>query len=138
MWLPEHPVSTESKFRFLYLGNDLQLIAAVREALNESDYQLVACSDHGGATLFLKSDIRYDALVIDYEWLGSEGLKLVELAQSLEHRRGMPILVVAPTQLISEMRKAARKAGMKKCVTKSEDMAAVIDAIRKLPRGQKR
>ena len=129
---PEPPVLKESKFRFLYAGNDLQLIAAVREALSEPDYQLVACSDHGGAMLFLNSDIRYDALVIDYEWRGSEGLKLAELAQSLEHRKQMPIMVVAKGQLSRELQRIARKAGVKKIVTKSPDMREVTDAIRQL------
>ncbi len=129
---PECPVSTKSKFRFLYLGNDLKLIEAVREALPEPEYRLVACGDRGSAELFLKSDIRYDALLIDYEWRASEGLELAELAQSLAHRKQMPIIVVAAAPLTSELQKAARKAGVKKIVRKSPDMAEVSDAIRKL------
>ena len=132
MLSPEPPASTESKFRFLYIGNDLKLIAAMRQALPEAEYQLVACGDRGSAELFLKSDIRYDALLIDYEWRGSEGLKLAELAQSLGHRKCMPILIVAVAQLTSELQKVARKAGVKKIVTKSPDMAEVSDAIRQL------
>ncbi len=129
---PECPRSTESKFRFLYLGNDLKLIAAVRKVLREPDYQLVACGDRGSAEIFLKSDIRYNALVIDFEWRGKEGLELAGLARSLEHRKRMPILVVAAAPLTGEMQKAVSKARVKKIVTKSPDMAAVIDAIREL------
>jgi hypothetical protein len=32
--------STKSKFRIFYLGNDLELIAALRHALTEPDYRL--------------------------------------------------------------------------------------------------
>ncbi len=129
---PECPVSTESKFRFLYLGNDLKLIAAVRQVLTEPEYRLVACGDRGSAELFLKSDIRYDALLLDYEWRGSEGLELAMLARSLEHRKRMPIIGVAAAPLTSDVAKVAHKADVKKFVTKSPDMSAVSDSIRQL------
>jgi CheY-like chemotaxis protein len=129
---PEPPGSTESKFRFLYLGNDLKLIAAVRKVLSEPEYRLVACGDRGGAELFLKSDIHYDALLIDFEWRGKEGLNLAELARSLGHRKRIPILVVAAAPLTGELQKEVRKTGVKKIMTKRPDVAAVTDAIRQL------
>ena len=131
MWLHERPVSTGSKFRFLYLGNDLKLIAAVRQALSEPEYVLVACSDREGAVLFLQSDIRYDALLIDYDWLGKEGLRFAQLTRSLRHRKRLPIVVVG-TQFTSELQTVVLKAGVKTLLTKSPDMEAVTDAIRQL------
>ena len=38
----ERPRSAESKFRLLYLGNDLEFIAAMRRELSEPDYFLVS------------------------------------------------------------------------------------------------
>jgi len=70
----------------LYLGTDLELIAAVRQELTESDYRLVACSDRESAILFLKSEIPYHLLLIDLDWRGREVLKFARLANSLRHR----------------------------------------------------
>ncbi|HUS13000.1 MAG TPA: hypothetical protein VMZ30_21190 [Pyrinomonadaceae bacterium] len=128
----EGPHSTASKFRVLYLGNDLEFIAALRQILTEPEYRLVACSDREGAELFLKSDILYDLLVIDLAWRGKEGLELARITQSLEHRKGMPIILVAATKLNSSMKTLARKAGVKKSVMKTRDVGAVGEAIRQL------
>ena len=129
------PRSTESKFRLLYLGTDLELIAAVRQVLTEPDYRLVACSDREGAVLFLRSKIPYDLLLIDLEWRGKEGLKLARLAHSLQHRKRMPIILVAATELSSDMKTLARKAGVNKCVKKTPDVDAVSEAIRQMIEG---
>jgi DNA-binding response OmpR family regulator len=127
----EHPHSTATKFRLLYLGNDLEFLAALRQVLTEPDYRLVACSDRESAILFLKSDIHYDSLLIDLAWRGREGLELARLAQSLGHRKQMPIMLVA-TKLNSAMKTLARKAGVKKCLMKTPNVAAVSEAIRQL------
>lgn len=126
MRAPEYPRSTASKFRLLYLGNDLEFIAALRQVFTEPVYLLVACSDKGGAELFLKSDIPYDLMLIDLDWRGKEGLELARLAQSLEHRKEMPIVMVSATNLKSAMKTMARKAGVKRCLMKKTDAGAVI------------
>jgi CheY-like chemotaxis protein len=135
MRAPLRPRSAESKFRLLYLGDDLEFIAAMRRELSEPDYFLVACSDWGGAVLFLNSDIRYDLMLIDFDWRGKEGLELARLAHSLAHREDMPIVIVAATHVNSAVKTLARKAGVKKCVTKTPDCGAVSDAIRQLIEG---
>ena len=121
--------SRDSKFRLLYLGSDLELIAALKKALTEPDYRLVSCSERESAILFLKSEIPYDLLLIDLEWRGKEGLKLARLAHSLPHRKRMPIILVAATELSSKLQTLAGRAGVNECVTKTPDMAAVIEAI---------
>jgi CheY-like chemotaxis protein len=128
----ERPHLTASKFRLLYLGNDLEFIAALRQVLTEPDYRLVACSDRESAVLFLKSDIRYDLMLIDFDWRGREGLELARLAQSLAHRKEMPIIMVAATKLNSSMKTLARKAGVKKCLMKTPDLVAASETIRQL------
>ncbi|HEV2828355.1 MAG TPA: response regulator, partial [Pyrinomonadaceae bacterium] len=128
----EHPHSTASKFRLLYLGNDLEFIAALRQVLTEPDYRLLACSDREGAELFLKSDIRYDLMLIDFDWRRREGLELARLAQSLAQRIDMPIVMVAATPPNSAVKTLAQKAGVKKCVTKTPDAGVVNEVIRQL------
>jgi DNA-binding response OmpR family regulator len=131
MLAPTFPRSTESKFRLLYLGSDLTLIAALRKELTEPDYRLVACGDRGGAIMFLKSEIPYDLLLIDLEWRGREGLKLARLTRSLPRREGMPIVLVG-VELSKHTMKLASRAGINKCVTKTADMSAVSKVIRQL------
>ena len=126
-----HAQSTKSKFRLLYLGSDLALIAALRKVLTEPDYRLVACSDRGSAIMFLKSEIPYDLLLIDLEWRGREGLKLAQLARSLPPREGMPIVLVG-VELSKHTMKLASRAGINKCVTKTADISAVSKVIRQL------
>jgi response regulator RpfG family c-di-GMP phosphodiesterase len=132
MLRPTHPRSTESKFRLLYLGTDLELIAAVRQVLTEPDYRLVACADYESSILFLKSEIPYDLLLLDFKWQGKEGMKLARLAHSLRHRKRMPIILVAATELSSRLKLLARKAGVKKCLMKTPDMGAVSKTIRQM------
>jgi CheY-like chemotaxis protein len=128
--------SGESKFRLLYLGNDLELIAALRKTLTEPDYRLVTCSDRVSAILFLKSEIPYDLLVVDLEWQGARGLKLARRAHSLRHRKRMPIILVAATGLSSQLEALARRSGVRAWVTKTPNMGAVIEAIQHMTEGR--
>jgi ActR/RegA family two-component response regulator len=79
---PARPRPTESKFRILYLGSDLEMVKALRRVLTKPDYRLVTCADRDTALLFLKSAIPYALLLVDLEWRDGEGLKLARLAPS--------------------------------------------------------
>jgi CheY-like chemotaxis protein len=118
----------------LYLGNDLDFIAALRRALAEAAYQLVSCAHREHAIMFLKSEIRYDLLLIDLEWQGTEGLELARHTHSLRHRKRMPIVLVAASGLNSHLKTLAGRAGVKMCVTKTP-VEAVIGAIRQMTGG---
>ena len=95
MFAPVLPRRRESKFRLLYLGTDVKLIAAVQRVLTPPDYEVVACSDRESAVLFLRSEIPYDLLLIDYEWRGKDGIRLARLARFQPHRKRMPRILVA-------------------------------------------
>jgi len=130
------PRSTESKFRLLYLGNDLELISALKNALGKAlgkgTHVLVSCSDRESAIMFLKSDIPYQLLLIDFEWREREGLKLASLARLLKHRKRMPTVLVTRTEPSRGLRVLARSAGVNECVSKTPDLGAVIETIRRL------
>lgn len=132
MLVPTRARFTESKFRILYLGNDVGLMAFLREVLTEPDYRVVTCSERESAILFLRSEIPYHLLLIDLEWRGREGLKLARLAHSLRHRKRMPIILVAATEFSGELQALARKAGVNECVMKTPDMSAVSETIRRM------
>ena len=132
------PRATESKFRLLYLGSDMRLMTAVRHVLRPPDYQVVACSDRDSAVLFLRSEIPYDLLLIDFEWRGKDGLKLARLARSQRHRKRMPKIMVASIGLGSDLETFARNAGVKECVMKSPEAGSVIEVIRRTVEKRKR
>jgi DNA-binding response OmpR family regulator len=125
----EPPRLTESKFRVLYLGDDLQFIARFRETVDESVYRLVGCADGGSAELFLKSDIPYDLLLIDHDWRGTEALKLARLSRSQRHRKRMPIVIVSGSEVDGETKTLAEKAGIAECVLKSADMNELMSRV---------
>lgn len=122
----------ESKFRLLYLGTDVTLVAALQQVLRHSRYQVVSCSDRESAVLFLRSEIPYDLLLIDFEWRGKDGIKLARLARSQRHRRRMPKILLASIKLSSELETFARNAGVKECVMKSPEATDVIEVIRRM------
>jgi DNA-binding response OmpR family regulator len=124
--------STESQSRLLYFGADLDFIAALRKALTKAGCRLVTCSDQGSAILFLKSDIPYELMLIDFEWQKEQGLKLARLAHSLRHRKRMPIILLTATESDEKMGVFARKPGAGECVMKTPDMFGVIEAIKRL------
>jgi CheY-like chemotaxis protein len=128
MLAPNPPHPTESKFRLLYMGTNVELIMALRKKLREPDYRLVACSDNDSAMMFLSSDISYDLLLIDLEWQGGKGLKLARLVRSLEHRKEMPILLAAESEVDEQLAQLARQSGVTQFVTKTP--AAISEAIR--------
>ncbi|HEY6230692.1 MAG TPA: response regulator [Pyrinomonadaceae bacterium] len=125
----EHPRSTHSKYRILYVGDDLKFIAAFREAVSESFYRLVACGDEGSANIFLKSDIPYDLLLIDHDWRGTEGLKLARVARSQRHRKRMPIVVLSTTKLDQKTEDLAQQAGVVECALKTADMNELLSRV---------
>ena len=120
---------TEAKFRVLYSGADLKLIAAMQQVLAKPSYQLIASSNYDDAVLFLRSRIPYDLLVIDFDWREAEGLKLARRARSIRHRKRMPIVLVAATEPGSETRMMARQAGVTELILKTEDVGNVIAQI---------
>ena len=124
--------ATKTKFRVLYLGADLELIDRVKKTLTEADYQIVSCADRESAITFLKSDISYELLLIDFEWRDREGLKLASMARLLKHRKRMPILLVTATELSRRLKVLARNAGVNECVTKTPNFDAIIEAIRRI------
>jgi response regulator RpfG family c-di-GMP phosphodiesterase len=117
----------------LYLGNDLKFVSALRQALAEPVYHLVTCSDRESALLFLKSDIPYEVLLVDFEWRKKEGVEIARLARKLRHRKRMPIVLLANAglsrQAFIHIEAVAEKAGVTTCVLKTQDVGEVIKRV---------
>jgi response regulator RpfG family c-di-GMP phosphodiesterase len=129
MLAPAFPSPTEPEFRLLYLGNDLKLIAALRQVLAEPVYRLVTCSDRESAVLFLKSDIPYEVLLIDLEWRGKNGLEVARLARKLRHRTRMPIVLLVGAKLNRRRQTVAAEAGVTTWMLKTEKIEEAIKRV---------
>ena len=129
MLVPAFPSPTEPEFRLLYLGNDLKLIATLRQMLAEPVYRLVTCSDRESAVLFLKSDIPYEVLLIDLEWRGTSGLEVARLARKLRHRKRMPIVLLVGAKLNRRRQTVAAEAGVTTWVLKTEKIEEAIKRV---------
>jgi CheY-like chemotaxis protein len=100
LW-PHSPVPTtrsDARFRILYVGNDLDLIAALRTFLTKPEHKIVSCMDCGSAAFFLKGDPRYELLVFDLGLGSRRVFKLIPLARSLPHRKHLPLIVLTETE----------------------------------------
>ena len=123
---------TEAKFRLLYFGADLKLIAAMQQVLTKPEYQLVTSSNYEDIVLFLKSRIPYQLLLIDFDWQETEGLKLARRARSIRHRKRMPIVLVAAKEPSSDTTMMARQAAVTEWIAKTPDMGTIIETIRRI------
>jgi DNA-binding response OmpR family regulator len=100
LW-PTHrfpPTRSDARTRILYVGNDLDLIAALRSFLTKPDHKIVSCMDCGSAAFFLKGNPRYELLVFDLKLGSPRVLKPIPLARSLSHRKHLPIMVLTETE----------------------------------------
>jgi CheY-like chemotaxis protein len=88
----------EARFRILYVGNDVGLIAALRGFLAKPDHKIVSCVACGSAAFFLKGDPRSELLLFDLELGSTRVLKLIPLARSLSHRKHLPIIILTETE----------------------------------------
>jgi CheY-like chemotaxis protein len=131
-WPSQQAATPEPTFRLLYVGNDLEFLAALRQLLTGPHYHIVACQDIRSAVLFLKGDPRYDLLLFELELEGglarSMGQELTQLARSLPHRARLPVILVSP-ELAGK--KIARAIGADECVSKAK-VAAVTQTITRL------
>jgi CheY-like chemotaxis protein len=111
------------------VGSDQELLITLRTVLLRPEYHIVSCADRGSAILFLKGDPRYDLLLFDLELHGSTGLKLARLAQSLPHRRRTPKILATLHEITGSLEELARKAGVNKCLTKTEGVDELSQTI---------
>ncbi len=134
LW-PTHrfaPTRSEARFRILYVGDDLDLIAALRTLLTKPDHKIVSCMDCGSAAFFLKGDPRYELLVFDLELGRTRVLKLIPLARSLSHRKHIPIIVLTETEGGAEQ-ELARKLGPDEVLSR-KDVRGVARSVTRLLR----
>jgi len=88
--------SDKARYRILYVSNDMEFYRALKGILTRPDYDIVYTPHIGTSLILLKSDSRYNLLLIDLELEGQrKGLGLAETTRCMVHRAQLPIVVTA-------------------------------------------
>ena len=88
--------SEKARYRILYVSNDMEFYRALKGILTRPDYDIIYTPHIGTSLILLKSDSRYNLLLIDLELDGKRnGLGLAETTRSMVHRAHLPIVVTA-------------------------------------------
>src|SRR5438270_535752 len=129
----ERPSDREkSEYRLLYVGQDVEWFRRLKGVLGLPANRLVYCAGGSSVGHFLKSNIRYDLFLFDLDLLNETGLEWSRLVRSLPHRQRTPIIIVAGDEVIGRLGELARSAGANECLTKVDDMSAVVETILRL------
>jgi CheY-like chemotaxis protein len=112
----------------LYVEDHDIVADAVRELLTEEGYAVEVCADGNAAMNRLAGGFSYDLLLFDNELPGASGIELTRYARSLPRYRRTPIIMLSATDCGAD----ARRAGADLFLRKPEDIAGLVDAVRRL------
>jgi CheY-like chemotaxis protein len=93
------------RYRLLYAGANLDLLKFLQDALKDEGWFVVRCADGGTALVLLKSGIGYHLLLFDEGLPDMSGKELVLRMRALEHRRGVPVILLSLKEGAAEGRR---------------------------------
>ena len=112
----------------LYAEDHKMVADAIKDTLQGEGWRAVACSDGAAAVSRLASAAHYDLLITDNHLPNVNGLELVRYARALEHRAGMPIVMLSAAECAAE----AYGAGVDAFLKKPEGMGRLVETVREL------
>ena len=112
----------------LYVEDSQFVAAAVRETLESEGWRVETCADGYVAMLLIKSDRRYDLLLLDNELPNVNGLELARRARELPHRKQTPIIMLSASECVRE----ALLAGANLFLRKPQDIGKVVETVARL------
>jgi CheY-like chemotaxis protein len=101
---------------------------AMKDTLGMEGWAVEVCADGRDALERIAGGERYDLLLLDQDLPGASGVEIVRRARSLEHRRGVPILMFCAADCEAE----ARGAGADAFLRKPADVSLVVETIERL------
>jgi DNA-binding response OmpR family regulator len=108
---------------------DSQFVSdAVRETLELEGWRVETCVDGYVALLLIKSDRRYDLLLLDNELPNVNGLELARRARELPHRKQTPIVMLSASEGVRD----ALLAGADTFLRKPQDIGKIVETIARL------
>ncbi|HEX8160655.1 MAG TPA: response regulator [Pyrinomonadaceae bacterium] len=116
------------RLTILYVEDHNIVADAVRDLLTEEGYSVEVCANGDAAMNKLAGGFAYDLLLFDNELPGASGLELTRYARSLASYRTIPIIMISA----SDCGVDAKRAGADLFLRKPDDIAGLIDAVRRL------
>jgi DNA-binding response OmpR family regulator len=101
---------------------------AVKETLEGEGWRVETCADGYVALLLIKSDRRYDLILLDNELPNVNGLELARRARELPHREGTPIIMLSASEGVRD----ALLAGADMFLRKPQDIGKVVETVARL------
>lgn len=117
-----------STIRILHVEDDETIAVLTREMLEAQGWYVETCSTGTSALQKIRSDARYDFLLLDYKLPDLNGLELVHRARTLAHRSKTLIAVISANSVEAE----AREAGANVFLSKPQDLLSLPDTIKRL------
>ena len=113
----------------LYVEQNRMLLQTVRDVLEFAGWYVEPCPDEGYAVAYVESTgHHFDLLLVDHDFRGFPGLKLVERARKQPHRRKTPIILIS----LEDIEDEALRAGADAFLRKPNNLIELVETIRRL------
>jgi DNA-binding response OmpR family regulator len=108
---------------------DSQYVAdAVKETLEGEGWRVETCADGYVALFLIKSERRYDLIILDNELPNVNGLELARRARELPHRTQIPIIMLSASECVRD----ALLAGADMFLRKPQDIGKIVETVARL------
>lgn len=101
---------------------------SVKETLEFEGWRVETCADGFVASLLIKSETRYDLIILDNELPNLSGLELTRRARELSHRKETPIIMLSARECARD----AFLAGANLFLRKPQDISKIVEAVARL------
>jgi two-component system, chemotaxis family, chemotaxis protein CheY len=112
----------------LFVEDSKYVSDAVKETLEGEGWRVETCADGYVGLLLIKSDRRYDLILLDNELPNVSGLELTRRARELPHRKATPIIMLSASEVVRD----AFLAGANVFLRKPQDIGEIVSTISRL------
>jgi CheY-like chemotaxis protein len=124
------PEQTTAQISVLHVEDNKQIGRLIQDTLAAEAIHVDSCVSGTVAMEILKSDARYDAIIVDNDLPGLSGLELILRVRSMANRRDTPIIMLSGDDCEKEAWRAGAKAFLKKPEQISELSGTVARLLR--------
>jgi DNA-binding response OmpR family regulator len=128
LWQGQRKPRTNFMPHILFVEDSQFVSDAVKETLEGEGWRVETCADGYVASLLIKSDRRYDLLLLDNELPNVSGLELARRTRELPHRKGTPIIMLSASECVRD----ALLAGANVFLRKPQDIGKIVDTVARL------
>jgi CheY-like chemotaxis protein len=112
----------------LYVEDNQFVADAVKETLEGEGWRVEACADGYVALFLIKSQRRYDLILLDNDLPNVSGLELARRARELPHRKQTPIIMLSASEGVRD----ALLAGVNTFLRKPQDIGKIVETVARL------